>query len=178
MWWEIISRYLLTHPHNKSPDSSGDFLLPMFRYFIIYKPYRVLSQFSPLPGKQTLADFFKLPADVYPVGRLDYDSEGLLLLTNDPGINHRLLNPVFSHQREYWVQVEGMAGHHQVQQLQAGVTIRVNGKPWLCKPVVVTVFNQTPDVPDREPPIRFRKNLPASWMRLIVTEGKTGRYVK
>ena len=65
----------------------------MHRYFIIYKPYHVLSQFSSQEGKKTLADYFKVPKDVYPVGRLDYDSEGLLILTNDTQLNHRLLNP-------------------------------------------------------------------------------------
>ena len=77
----------------------------MHRYFIIYKPFQVLSQFTSEEGKHTLKTFFHVPADVYPVGRLDYDSEGILILTNDPSLNHRLLNPSFAHEREYWVQV-------------------------------------------------------------------------
>jgi len=78
----------------------------MFQYFIVYKPFQVLSQFSPLDNKKTLKDFFKVPPDVYPIGRLDYDSEGLLILSNDNSLNHRLLNPAFEHEREYWVQVD------------------------------------------------------------------------
>jgi len=78
----------------------------MHHYFIIYKPYLVQSQFSPVDGKKTLADFFDVPKDVYPVGRLDHDSEGLLILTNDKQLNHRLLHPSFQHEREYWVQVD------------------------------------------------------------------------
>jgi len=77
------------------------------QYYIIYKPFQVLSQFSALEGKQTLKDYFDLPIDIYPVGRLDYDSEGLLVLTNDKALNHQLLNPSFAHEREYWVQVDG-----------------------------------------------------------------------
>ena len=79
----------------------------MFRYFIVYKPYKTLSQFTSAFDKKTLADFFSVPKNVYPVGRLDEDSEGLLILTNDQKLNHRLLNPSFEHEREYWVQVEG-----------------------------------------------------------------------
>ncbi len=79
----------------------------MFRYFIAYKPYQTLSQFTSALNKKTLADYFSVPKNVYPVGRLDEDSEGLMILTNDKKLNHRLLNPAFEHEREYWVQVEG-----------------------------------------------------------------------
>ena len=94
------------------------------RYFIIYKPYLVLSQFSPQEGKQTLADFFNVPKDIYPVGRLDYDSEGLLILTNDKALNHRLLHPTFAHEREYWAQVDGNATIQAAHALQ-GSLVRV-----------------------------------------------------
>lgn len=86
-------------------------------YFLIYKPYLVLSQFSAMDGKQTLADYFDVPKDVYPVGRLDYDSEGLLILTNDKQLNNRLLNPLFAHEREYLVQVDGAITNEAVEQL-------------------------------------------------------------
>ncbi|MES1223862.1 MAG: pseudouridine synthase, partial [Bacteroidota bacterium] len=76
-------------------------------YCAIYKPFNVLSQFTSQDGKQTLKDFFDVPHDVYAVGRLDYDSEGLLILTNDKKLNHALLNPLHEHEREYWVQVDG-----------------------------------------------------------------------
>ena len=141
-------------------------------YFIIYKPYLALSQFSAVEEKKTLADYFEVPHDVYPVGRLDYDSEGLLLLTNDKRLNHRLLDPSFAHEREYWVQVDGAINEGAVQQLQKGVTINVGGKLYPSKPCVVSLFEKDPPLPDRSPPIRFRKEIPAPWIRMILTEGK------
>lgn len=144
----------------------------MLTYFIIYKPYLVLSQFSSQQGKQTLADYFKVPKNVYPVGRLDEDSEGLLILTSDAALNHRLLNPSFEHEREYLAQVDGAVTQQALQQLQQGVVINVNGKPYTTKPCKVTLLNDEPAVPPRNPPIRFRKEIPASWIRLTLTEGK------
>ena len=144
----------------------------MRQYFIIYKPYLVLSQFSLQDGKQTLADFFNLPKDVYPVGRLDYDSEGLLILTNDRQLNHRLLNPLFAHEREYWVQVDGNIEIQAVQELQQGVIINIDGKMYGTKLCKANVFIDEPLVPLRLPPIRFRKAIPAPWLSLILTEGK------
>ncbi|MEO8173093.1 MAG: pseudouridine synthase [Sediminibacterium sp.] len=144
----------------------------MNHYFIIYKPYLVLSQFSAVEEKQTLSDFFDVPKDVYPVGRLDHDSEGLLLLTNDKELNHRLLDPKFAHEREYWVQVDGPINMHAVQQLQKGVTINVDGKQYSTKPCRASLFEHDPVVPERNPPIRFRKEIPAPWVRMILTEGK------
>ena len=141
-------------------------------YFIIYKPYLVLSQFSAVEGKQTLADYFEVPKDVYPVGRLDYDSEGLLILTNDKQLNNRLLNPLFSHEREYWVQVDGAATQEAVDQLQKGVSINIDGKQYRTKPCKASLFEEHPIVPERNPPIRFRKEIPAPWLRLMLKEGK------
>jgi 23S rRNA pseudouridine2457 synthase len=141
-------------------------------YFIIYKPYLVLSQFSAVEGKQTLSDFFDVSRDVYPVGRLDYDSEGLLLLTNDKRLNHRLLDPSFAHEREYWVQVDGAINHAAVQQLRQGVTINVEGKLYPTKPCKVSLFEKDPEPPERKPAIRFRKDIPAPWIKMILTEGK------
>lgn len=144
----------------------------MLRYFIIYKPFQVLSQFTSEGGKQTLKDHFAVPPDVYPVGRLDYDSEGLLLLTNDKQLNHRLLDPRFAHEREYWVQVEGNVDEPGVKRLEQGVIITVDGKPYRTKPCKALLFDQPPAVPERNPPIRYRKNVPDSWLKLILTEGK------
>jgi 23S rRNA pseudouridine2457 synthase len=144
----------------------------MLRYFIIYKPYQVLSQFSSEQRKKTLRDFFSIPSDVYSIGRLDYDSEGLLVLTNDKQLNHRLLNPLFNHEREYWVQVEGGIDTGAIQQLEAGITISVDGKPYRTKNCKAVIFIEPPDIPERIPPVRFRKNIPTSWIRLILTEGK------
>ena len=141
-------------------------------YFIIYKPYLVQSQFSPVDGKKTLADFFDVPKDVYPVGRLDHDSEGLLILTNDKQLNHRLLHPSFQHEREYWVQVDGAITGVAIQQLQNGVTISIDGKKHQTLPCKVSVFENEPSVPVRNPPIRFRKEIPAPWIRMVLKEGK------
>lgn len=144
----------------------------MLRYFIVYKPFQVLTQFSPGQGKKTLTDFFSVSRDIYPVGRLDYDSEGLLLLTNDKSLNHRLLNPLSHHEKEYWVQVEGAITGTALDQLEAGVIITVNRNSYLTQNCKAEVFLNTPVVPERIPPIRFRKNIPTSWIRLTITEGK------
>ena len=144
----------------------------MSRYFVIYKPYHVLSQFSAEGGKQTLQDFFSVPSDVYPVGRLDYDSEGLLILTNDTTLNHRLLNPVFEHSREYWVQVEGNISLTAIEQLRAGVAISINSQSYRTKRCEANIIDGQPNVAERNPRIRFRKNIPTSWVSLILTEGK------
>lgn len=145
----------------------------MNHYFIIYKPYLVLSQFSTQDtGKQTLKHFFDVPSDVYPVGRLDYDSEGLLLLTNDTKLNHRLLHPSFAHEREYWVQVDGAVDTAAISQLQQGVIITPDGKPYKTKPCRAAILQPDPVVPERNPPIRFRKEIPAPWIQMILTEGK------
>lgn len=144
----------------------------MLQYFIIYKPYQVLSQFSSEPGKKTLKDIFSVPTDIYSIGRLDFDSEGLLILTNDKQLNHRLLNPFFTHEREYWVQVEGTITANAIEKIEAGVLIRINEKSYRTKRCRATVFLESPVVGERVPPVRFRKNIPTSWIKLILTEGK------
>lgn len=144
----------------------------MNRYFIIHKPYRVLSQFTSEGGKKTLKDFFKVPSKAYPVGRLDYDSEGLLILTNDKRINFLLLNPGMDHEREYWAQVEGIPSEKQMEQLRTGVEIKVNDKRYQTRGASVSLFATPPKVAERIPPIRFRKNVPDSWLKIILKEGK------
>lgn len=144
----------------------------MKRYFIVYKPYMVLSQFTSHLNKQTLADYFDVPKNVYPVGRLDEDSEGLLILTNDEQLNHRLLNPSFAHEREYFVQVDGAITAEAIQQLQKGVDINIDGKIYSTKPCKATLFEEAPSLPERIPPIRVRKTIPAPWIKMILTEGK------
>jgi len=144
----------------------------MYHYYIIYKPYLVLSQFTSQDGKQSLKDFFDVPKDVYAVGRLDYDSEGLLILTNDTKLNHRLLNPSFAHEREYWVQVDGAITTNAIQQLSNGIEINIDGRMYTTKKAKAALFNTPPPVAERVPPIRFRANIPAPWIKLILTEGK------
>lgn len=144
----------------------------MHRYFLIYKPCKVLSQFTSNEDKQTLANFFFVPKDVYPVGRLDYDSEGLLILTNDPALNHRLLNPAYKHEREYWVQVEGMITQQALTELEKAVVISIDSEVYKTLPATAKLFTNNPAVPERNPPVRFRKSIPTSWISLMLTEGK------
>jgi len=113
-----------------------------------------------------------VPHDLYPVGRLDFDSEGLLVLTNDKTVNHRLLDPKFSHDREYWVQVEGLIGPAAITQLQTGVSINIDGQPYRTRTCQVTLQNPAPPVPPRHPPIRYRANIPTSWIKMVLQEGK------
>ncbi|WP_394369696.1 pseudouridine synthase [Algoriphagus lutimaris] len=142
----------------------------MARYFIIYKPFGVLSQFS---GEgQTLASLFDFPKEVYPVGRLDKDSEGLLLITDDKWLNHHLLNPRFGHQRTYLAQVEGIPTPEALKALGNGVRINVDRKDYLTKPAIAKLLPEAPELPDRDPPIRYRKNVPDSWIELTLIEGK------
>ena len=143
------------------------------RYFLIYKPYGTLSQFSRDGDKLTLADLdVDFPGDVYPVGRLDADSEGLLLLTNDKQLNHRLLNPKFRHNRTYYVQVEGALNDEACRQLSEGVTISVDGKPYHTLPAHARPLVPEPDLPARNPPIRHRASIPTSWVAISLHEGK------
>lgn len=149
----------------------------MHRYFIIYKPYLVLSQFTTDSSNHcTLKDVFDVPPDVYAIGRLDNDSEGLLILSNDKDLNHRLLHPSFKHEREYMVQVDGAITSTAIHQLEKGVIINVDGKLYQTKPCKVKLLDEV-QVEERDPPIRFRKTVPTSWISITLTEGKN-RQVK
>lgn len=144
----------------------------MYKYYKLYKPYGYLSQFTQeVEGQKTLMDLMKVDKDVYPLGRLDKDSEGLLLLTNNRSITERLLHPKFAHEREYWVQVEGDISTEAMEQLVHGVSFRTNKKTYTGKAKAVQRIYQAP-LPSRQPPIRERKNIPTAWIRLTLTEGK------
>lgn len=137
-------------------------------HLLFYKPYNVLSQFtddSPNP-RSTLKDFIPVP-NVYAVGRLDQDSEGLMLLTDNGQLQHRLSDPKFEHSKTYWVQVENIPTDEAIAQLRKGVKI----KDYLTRPAVVDRLAE-PDLPDRDPPIRFRKNIPTAWLEITLTEGR------
>ncbi|MCF4969217.1 rRNA large subunit pseudouridine synthase E [Nostoc sp. CMAA1605] len=139
-----------------------------YKYIIFHKPYGVLSQFTQeSPKHQTLKDYINVP-DVYPVGRLDWDSEGLLLLTNDGRLQHRLSHPRFGHERTYWVQVERIPDVDAITRLQTGVEIQ----DYRTRPAKVSLLPEDPPVGDRHPPIRFRKNVPTAWLEMTLTEGK------
>jgi 23S rRNA pseudouridine2457 synthase len=133
-----------------------------------HKPYGVLSQFTQeQEGQRTLAEF-GFPPNVYPVGRLDRDSEGLLLLSDEPGISTRLLHPRSKHQRTYWAQVEGRPDEAALEPLKSGLDI--NGRRTL--PCHAKVLKPQPVLADRKPPIRSRQNVPTSWLEIQLIEGK------
>ena len=111
-------------------------------------------------------------SDVYPVGRLDYDSEGLLVLTNDPSMNNLLLSPANAHARTYYVQVEGIPGSADFDKWKRGIDISVDGKIHHTKRADAWPLASEPALPARHPPIRFRQSIPTSWMALVLTEGK------
>jgi 23S rRNA pseudouridine2457 synthase len=132
------------------------------------KPYGVLSQFTADGSPNRLLAEFDLPKQVYPIGRLDADSEGLLLLTDEPGLNSQLLHPHRAHQREYWVQVERVPSDSALAELSRGVTIQ--GRKTL--PCRAKILSPQPELPERQPPIRFRKSVPTCWVALTLIEGK------
>ena len=133
-----------------------------------HKPFGVVSQFTPDGSKhRTLADF-GFPKGVYPIGRLDAGSEGLLLLSDEPGLNARLLLPSHAYQREYWAQVERVPSGEALRQLAGGLVI--GGRRTL--PCLAWLLNPQPEIPPRDPPIRFRKNVPDTWVALELIEGK------
>jgi 23S rRNA pseudouridine2457 synthase len=137
-------------------------------YFLFFKPYGVLCQFTDGVGRKTLKDFGPFPNDVYSVGRLDLDSEGLLLLTNDNGLNHRLTDPKFKHVRSYLAQVEGIPSDGDLRKLREGIMIQ----GIRTRPAEAGLVGKEPDFPDRVPPIRFRKSVPTSWITLTLREGR------
>lgn len=139
----------------------------MSSHLILFnKPFRVLSQFSAEGDKSTLADYIDA-ADFYPAGRLDFDSEGLLLLTNQGALQHIIASPDFKLPKTYWVQVEGDITDSALAQLQQGVTL----KDGLTKPAKAERINE-PSVWPREPAVRYRENIPTSWLSLQIREGK------
>jgi 23S rRNA pseudouridine2457 synthase len=137
------------------------------RYILFYKPYGVLSQFTDDGGRQTLKDYIPVP-DVYPVGRLDWDSEGLVLLTDDGRLQHRLSDPQYGHPRTYLVQVEHIPDQQAIDQLATGVEVQ----DYRTKPARVKLLPAEPTLPPRDPPIRDRQNIPTAWLELTLTEGK------
>jgi 23S rRNA pseudouridine2457 synthase len=145
----------------KGPASS-------LHYILLNKPYGVLSQFTREGDRQTLSDFGPFPSHVYAAGRLDADSEGLLLLTNDTKLNHRLTEPRFGHPRTYLVQIERQPDERALQQLRKGVMIE--GK--MTRPADVRLCNAAPDLPPRSVPIRYRRSVPTAWIEMTLTEGR------
>ena len=137
-------------------------------YILFYKPYGVLSQFTRDAGYLSLADNGPFPKNTYAAGRLDADSEGLLLLTNDSTLKYRITDPKFGHERTYLVQVEGIPADDEIKRIQNGVIIEKKR----TKPVKVKMLTSEPNLPPRSVPIRFRKNIPTSWIEIVLTEGR------
>ncbi len=140
---------------------------PGRRYLKFFKPFDVLTQFTDGDGRSTLKDFVDVP-DVYPVGRLDRDSEGLLLLTDDGPLAHRLTDPRYEHPKTYLVQVERIPDFDALDLLRRGVQL----KDGWTRPAEVDLLEVDPELPDRPVPIRFRKNVPTAWVRIILREGR------
>ncbi len=139
----------------------------MAEVLLFNKPYGVLSQFTDAGGRATLADF--LPAGgVYPAGRLDRDSEGLLLLTDDGRLQHRLSDPRYKQPKTYWVQLEGEVDETALQSLEAGVNL----KEGPTRPARAAPMSRPPSLWARTPPIRVRRRIPTSWISLTITEGR------
>ena len=133
----------------------------------LHKPYGVISQFLPKGDWRTLAEF-GLPAGVHPAGRLDADSEGLLLLTDDGPLQHRLTDPRHEHPKTYWAHVEGSPTDAALQPLRVGIAIQ----DYVTRPCQARVLEPQPTLVPRDPPIRQRKSIPDAWIELIVCEGR------
>ncbi len=132
------------------------------------KPYGVLSQFTRDGSPNRPLSEFGLPKGVYSIGRLDADSEGLLLLSDEPRWNERLLHPRHGHDREYWVQVERVPAAARLAELEKGLVIQRRR----TRPCRARILEPQPEVAPRDPPIRFRKNVPTCWVALELIEGK------
>lgn len=139
----------------------------MPRYVLLHKPYGVLSQFTPEGSARTLAEF-GLPPGIYPAGRLDKDSEGLLLLTDDGPLIEQLLNPRNAKPKTYWVLIERVPSQEALQRLQAGLLI----EDYRTRPCQAHILQPQPSVPERDPPVRVRKTVQDVWLEITVVEGK------
>lgn len=137
------------------------------RVIRFWKPFNVLTQFTDKDGRATLADYMDI-AGVYAAGRLDYDSEGLLLLTDNGTLNARLTQPQYAHPRTYLAQVERIPDEAALQKLREGILLNDG----ITRPAQVSILPAEPDLPERPVPIRYRKNVPTAWLQLTLTEGR------
>ena len=138
----------------------------MSSLILLNKPFKVLSQFTDDNGRDNLSSFINKPG-YYPAGRLDFDSEGLLLLTNDGNLQHLIAHPSHELSKTYWVQVEGVYNQDAIKQLQVGVML----KDGITKPAKVNHI-QEPDIWVRNPPVRYRQSIPTHWLEISITEGR------
>ncbi|MEH6556834.1 MAG: pseudouridine synthase [Oceanicoccus sp.] len=138
----------------------------MAKIILLNKPFNVLCQFTDNEGRATLADFISEKKS-YPAGRLDYDSEGLVILTDNGALQHRISHPKAKMAKTYWVQVEGAPSEQALEPLRTGAIL----KDGPCQPAQVELISE-PDIWPRSPPIRERKAIPTTWLQLIITEGR------
>lgn len=139
----------------------------MSRVILFNKPYGVITQFSSDGRHATLKDYIPLPG-VYPAGRLDTDSEGLLILTDDGPLQHRISHPRHKLSKTYWAQVEGIPSQAALEQLRRGVDLG----DFVTRPAEARIIEEPAELWPRTPPIRFRKNIPTAWIELVIQEGK------
>jgi 23S rRNA pseudouridine2457 synthase len=154
-----------------NPTATANFdMSQKYRYILFYKPYNILCQFTDEKSQEprkTLKDFIPIP-DIYSVGRLDRDSEGLLLLTDDGKLQHRLGHRKFAHPRTYWVQVERIPEESDLDRLRKGIFIQ----DYRTRPAIVRKLPEEPALPPRDPPIRYRQSVPTAWLEIGLTEGR------
>jgi len=134
---------------------------------LLNKPYNVLCQFTDKDNRSNLSNFVSIP-DIYPAGRLDKDSEGLVLLTNDGELQHKIANPKHKLWKTYWVQVEGEFGENALEHLSNGIEL----KDGLTKPAKIQLIAEPGNLWSRDPPVRHRANIPTSWVKIALQEGK------
>ncbi|MEE9437966.1 MAG: pseudouridine synthase [Saprospiraceae bacterium] len=143
-----------------------------FKYYIFNKPFGVLCQFTKeMPNHITLKDYLDLASDIYPIGRLDKDSEGLLLLTNDNKYKHNILSPDSYKTKSYWVQVDGQITENAIADLINGVKIKLKKNYYHTQKCTAHIIDG-PVVWERIPPVRVRKSIPTSWLSITISEGK------
>lgn len=138
-----------------------------FTYLLFYKPYNVICQFSPEGDKVTLKEFIKIPS-IYSVGRLDTDSEGLIIITDDNELKQILTEPRFKSEKTYCVQVEGIPCENDLNKIREGLVI----KDYKTLPAKIRILENEPEFPERNPPVRFRKSIPTTWLEIKIKEGK------
>ena len=143
------------------------------KYYILNKPFGIISQFTPEESVHGFLKDLNLPIDrdVYPIGRLDAETEGLLLLSSDKYLVNKILDPKYSHKRTYLAQVEGVPDQADIEKLEKGLTLNIRGKMMQSLPCKASIKTDV-KIKDRNPPIRIRKEIPETWVEIVLTEGK------